>query len=45
MNDFDDLWRRIQLHAGETFHTITGLPFTYVVPGAYLRVTSRRLPG
>ena len=39
MSDFEEVWRRIQRHAGETFHTITGLPFSYAVPGDYLRVT------
>lgn len=39
MGNFEEVWRRIQQHAGETFHTITGLPFTYAVPGDYLRVT------
>ena len=39
MTDFEEIWRRIQRHAGETFHTITGLPFTYAVPGDYIRVT------
>ncbi len=38
MGDFKDVWRRIQRQAGETFHTITGLPFTYTVLGDYLRV-------
>lgn len=38
MSDFEETWRRIQRHAGATFHTVTGLPFTYVAPGAYLRV-------
>lgn len=27
MQDFDDVWDRIRRHAGETFHTATGLPF------------------
>ncbi|WP_146900304.1 hypothetical protein [Cellulomonas aerilata] len=35
---FEDVWLRIEAHAGEQFRTITGLPFTYAVPGAYLRV-------
>lgn len=39
MTDFEEIWLRIQRHAGETFHTITGLPFTYAVPGDYIRVT------
>jgi hypothetical protein len=25
----DNLWIKLQAHAGETFHTITGLPFAY----------------
>jgi len=28
---FEEIWRRIVDHAGETFHTITGLEFTYKV--------------
>ncbi|TDE97412.1 hypothetical protein EXU48_04240 [Occultella glacieicola] len=39
MGNFDEVWRRIRRHAGGTFHTITGLAFTYGVPGNYLRVT------
>jgi hypothetical protein len=39
VSDFDAVWRRIEAHAGEMFHTTTGLPFTYRVPGAFLRVT------
>ncbi len=39
MGDFEEVWQRIQRHAGETFHTITALPFTYAAPGDYLRVT------
>lgn len=38
MRDIDTVWARIQRHAGQTFHTKTGLPFTYQVPGNYLRV-------
>ncbi|MBT9276118.1 hypothetical protein KMZ32_18750 [Phycicoccus sp. MAQZ13P-2] len=39
MVSFDDAWTRIESHAGQTFHTITGLPFTYRVPGDYVKVT------
>lgn len=31
----ESVWDRIRAHAGETFHTKTGLPFTYEVPGNY----------
>ncbi|MGW5365981.1 hypothetical protein [Actinopolymorpha pittospori] len=33
------IWERIQQHAGAEFRTVTGLPFSYQVPGQYLRVT------
>lgn len=33
------IWERIQRQAGTEFRTITGLSFTYEVPGQYLRVT------
>ena len=36
--NIETVWDRIRAHAGETFHTKTGLPFTYEVPGNYLRV-------
>ncbi len=36
--DFEQVWSRIRTHEGELFHTVTGLPFTYTVPGNYLRV-------
>ena len=39
MTDFDDVWTRIERHAGQTFATATGLPFTYRVPGDYLKVS------
>ena len=39
MASFDDVWTRIESHAGQTFNTVTGLPFTYRVPGDYLKVT------
>lgn len=38
MVDIETVWARIKAHAGEEFRTITGLPFTYQVPGNYLRV-------
>lgn len=28
---FEEIWDRIAAHAGQTFHTITGLPFTYKI--------------
>lgn len=39
MTSFDDVWTRIERHAGQTFNTATGLPFTYRVPGDYLRIS------
>lgn len=39
MSNVDDVWERIRQHAGESFTTVTGLPFTYAVPGNYLRIT------
>lgn len=38
MTEFDDIWGRIRQSAGQTFSTSTGLPFTYRVPGNYLRI-------
>lgn len=38
MVDEDAVWARIQRHAGQTFQTITGLNFSYRVPGNRLRV-------
>ncbi len=32
---FDALWENIEAHAGEEFHTVTGLPFTYEAPEDY----------
>ena len=34
----DDVWARIQTCAEQEFRTVTGIPFTYEVPGNYLRV-------
>jgi hypothetical protein len=39
MPSFTDVWTRIERCAGQTFTTVTGLEFTYLVPGNYLRVT------
>lgn len=36
----DEVWRRIEAHQGETFHTKSGLPLTYSVAGRTL-TTSR----
>ncbi len=38
MLDEQRIWERIRRHAGERFETKTGKPFTYDVPGNYLRV-------
>lgn len=38
MSDIETVWTRIEQHAGERFVTATGLPFTYVVTGEYVRV-------
>jgi hypothetical protein len=37
--DEEALWERIRQHAGERFMTKTGKPFTYEVPGNFLRVS------
>ena len=39
MNDIEVVWRRGERNAGQTFKTITGLEFTFQVPGRFLRVT------
>ena len=33
---FDEIWNRIARHAGESFHTKTGLPFMYEIRGNVL---------
>jgi len=33
---FDDCWNRIRRNAGNQFHTIMGLPFTYSIDGNYV---------
>lgn len=33
----EDVWRRIETHAGEEFRLIGGRAFTYEVPGNYLQ--------
>jgi hypothetical protein len=37
--DIETVWARIADHAGLRFRTITGLEFTYEVPGNYLLVS------
>jgi hypothetical protein len=39
MLEIDHVWNRIKSHAGEEFQTVNGLPFTYQVPGNYIRIT------
>ena len=39
MTNVEMVWDRIRRHAGEEFRTIRNLPFTYIVPGNYLRIT------
>jgi hypothetical protein len=39
MVDIAEVWDRIERRAGEEFSTVNGLPFTYEVPGRYLRVS------
>jgi hypothetical protein len=39
MARIEAVWERIRRNAGIEFRTVTGLPFTYDVPGQYLRVT------
>jgi hypothetical protein len=39
MAAIERVWERIRRHAGSEFRTVTGLPFTYEVPGQFLRVT------
>lgn len=34
----ESMWQRICVCAGQQFHTVSGLPFTYEVTGSYLRV-------
>lgn len=31
MKNIESVWQNILAHEGETFYTVTGLPFTYVV--------------
>ena len=39
MTEFADIWARIGLCEGQVFRTFTGLPFSYQMPGDYLRVS------
>ena len=39
VRDIHVVWERIRTHADEEFHTVTGLPFTYLTSGNTLRVT------
>lgn len=45
MTTIELVWERIRDCAGQEFRTVSGLPFTYHVPGNYLRVdrTNRNL--
>jgi hypothetical protein len=39
MSNFSTVWKRIQQHQGELFHTKRGCPFKYSVKGNYLKTT------
>ena len=39
MAEFERVWDRVRRNAGSEFRTVNGLPFTYRVPGDFLRVT------
>lgn len=39
MVDKAAVWERIRRYAGSEFRTYTDLPFTYAVPGNFLKVT------
>jgi len=41
---FEEIWRRILRHEGETFYTKTGLPFTYTIRGNSLITNRTRYP-
>lgn len=36
MPDMDEVWRRIEAHAGQTFHLIKGAEFTYRVVSGHV---------
>ncbi len=42
----DEVWRRIEAHAGETFHQIRGGEFTYTATSSYISPdrTSQHIP-
>lgn len=40
----DEVWRRIEAHQGEAFHTRTGLPLTYSVSGNSLTPSRSNYP-
>jgi hypothetical protein len=42
--DLDEIWRRIGMHAGETFYLIRGEAFTYVVRGTTVVPDRTRYP-
>ena len=39
METIEEVWPRIERHAGREFQTVTGLRFTYRAPGQFIRVT------
>ncbi|QKE85722.1 hypothetical protein [Arthrobacter sp. NEB 688] len=39
MATIEDVWPRIERHAGGEFKTVTGLRFTYRAPGQFIRVS------
>jgi hypothetical protein len=46
MTNFNEIWSRIEAHAGETFYQMKGGEFTYKVEGGHVYVsrTDQRIP-
>ena len=42
--DINAIWKRIQQHVGEVFHTKRGKPLTYKIDGEYMRVSRDTFP-
>ncbi|NMA24628.1 MAG: hypothetical protein GX936_03055 [Clostridiales bacterium] len=40
MNNIEAVWQSIISHGGETFYTITGIPFSYTARNGYIKLNN-----
>jgi len=44
MNSFDELWGHLRSLQGHVFHTLRGMPFSYIINGGVMRIDRKSNP-